>query len=392
MITVEKALELIKSNVTVPGKTKRIAIEGAGGYVLSETVHSPINMPPFRQSAMDGYALHLNDGNEYTLIGEVMAGDNNNPVLKPGDAVRIFTGAPVPDTADAVVMQERVIAQKDRIKVQMSVSPGENIRPLGEQITAGSIALKKGVKLSPAAIGYLSGLGIPKVTVFEKPSIAVIATGNELVDAGQPLIHGKIYESNTKMLVSALYANEHKDVDIYEVEDIYQDTKELLQKVIEEKDVVLITGGISVGDYDFVGKAMKELEVEQVFYKVKQKPGKPLFFGKKNNSIVFALPGNPAAALTCFYIYVYPALERKAGFGDFSLPNITARSLSNFVKRGDRAQFLKATINEEGVEILDRQSSAMLYTFSFANALVYIPEQKDEIKIGDMVKVFCLPV
>ena len=392
MISIKEAITSIKLNVNPLLKKTTKSVEKAGGYVLFEDIYSPINMPPFRQSAMDGYALNLHDGLTYTLIGEVKAGDGHQPDLKIGDAVRIFTGAPVPDSANSIMMQEKVKSDGNFITIEHQISIEHNIRPFGEQVRAGDIALKKGTKLTPAAIGYLISLGITTVSVFKKPNIAIVTTGNELIEAGQKLSYGKIYESNSKMLLSALYGLKFYDVTLHKVEDVYSKTVEKLNAVINENDLVLITGGISVGDYDFVGKALKELEVEELFYKVKQKPGKPLFYGKKGDTQIFALPGNPAAALSCFYVYVYIALQKMMNRDILELPRIEAISKSNFEKKGDRPQFLKAIYKNGEVEILEGQNSSMLQTFALSNALVYAPETITKIVEGDSIEVIQLPL
>ena len=392
MISIKEAITSVKLNVNPLLKKTTKSVEKAGGYVLFEDIYSPINMPPFRQSAMDGYGLNLHDNLSYSLIGEVKAGDGHQPVLKKGEAVRIFTGAPVPDTANAIMMQEKVKTDGDIITIEHQISMEHNIRPFGEQVKAGDIALKKGTKLTPAAIGYLISLGITSVSVFKKPNIAIVTTGNELIEAGQKLSYGKIYESNSKMLLSALYSLKFYDVTLHNVEDHYSKTVEKLNAVINENDLVLITGGISVGDYDFVGKALKELEVEELFYKVKQKPGKPLFYGKKGDTQIFALPGNPAAALSCFYVYVYIALQKMMNRDVLELPRIEAKSTSHFEKKGDRPQFLKAIYDNGEVEILEGQNSSMLQTFALSNALVYAPETITKIVEGDSVEVIQLPL
>ncbi|XCF05326.1 gephyrin-like molybdotransferase Glp [Tamlana crocina] len=392
MISIEKAIQLVKQQVKPLLKVTTKPVEKACGYELSKDILSPINMPPFRQSAMDGYALNLHDSLEYQLIGEIKAGDGQQPVLKPGEALRIFTGAAVPDSANAVMMQEKVEVNGKSISIEHHVENETNIRPLGEQVKQSELALKKGTKLTPAAIGYLSSLGISEVSVFQKPSIALISTGNELVEPGTDLPYGKIYESNSKMLLSALYSLKFYDVSIHKLEDDYAKTLDKLKTIIKQNDLVLITGGISVGDYDYVGKALNELGVEEVFYKVKQKPGKPLFFGKKNNTTIFALPGNPAAALTCFYVYVYIALQNMMGRESNKLPYVEAKSLSNFEKKGDRPQFLKAIFTDGKVEILEGQSSAMQQTFALSNALVFVPEHVTKIDINDTVETILLPV
>jgi len=390
MISVQEAKQLIEQNI-IPSEKIMISLASAVDYNLSKDVISSINMPPFRQSAMDGYALRLENSDTFTIIDEVKAGDSHHPILNNGEAVRIYTGAAVPDTANAVIMQEKVTVDNGTLKLEKIVLSGENIRPLGEQVKKGSIALKEGTKLTPAAIGYLASLGITNVEVYKKPTIAIVVTGNELTEPGTLLEHGKIYESNSIMLATAISSLNYTNVSIHKVEDDYTNTRNLLDTIINKYDFVLITGGISVGDYDFVGKALQELAVDKVFYKVKQKPGKPLFFGKKGATPIFALPGNPAAALSCFYIYAYPALQKMSGTKNYHLVQTTAKSTSAFIKKGDRAQFLKAFITNDKVEILEGQSSAMLQTFALANAFVYVPEVQSNIAIGDNVQVIHLP-
>jgi len=392
MISVVGALTSIKNNVTTKDYFETKLVSEAMGCILYKNVISPINMPPFRQSAMDGYALYLQDASVYNIIGEVKAGDNYHPVLKPGDTVRIFTGAPVPDTANAVVMQEKTHVENDVLTIESQISLHENIRPLGEQVLKNQVALKKGTLITPAAIGFLTSLGITKVNVYKKPSVAIVVTGNELAEAGHDLDYGQIYESNATMLISALHKAGYKNVSNYKVNDNYENTVRLLDSVISSHDLVLVSGGISVGDYDFVGKALEEIGVNELFYKVKQKPGKPLFFGKKEKAIIFALPGNPAAALSCFYVYVYLALEKMSGNKHFSLPRIKAESKSDYIKKGDRAQFLKAIYKNGSVEILEGQNSSMLHTFALANALVYLDEHINSVDIDDLVEVILLPI
>ena len=392
MITINEAIQIVKNASQPLLKTTIKSVDKAGDYVLSKDVLSPIDMPPFRQSAMDGYAINLHNDLSYNLIGEIKAGDPGQLTLKPGDAVRIFTGAAVPDTANTVVMQEKVEVHNNQIKTKHQPTEHLNIRPLGEQVKQGDLALKKDTKLTPAAIGYLSSLGITNISVYKKPSIALVATGNELVEAGQELSYGKIYESNSKMLQNALYNLKFYDITIHKIEDDYTKTVSQLESIINETDLVIITGGISVGDYDFVGKALKSLNVNELFYKVKQKPGKPLFFGKKEDALIFALPGNPAAALSCFYAYVYISLQKMMNREVLELPRIKAKSVSNFKKKGDRPQFLKAIYNDGHVEVLEGQSSSMLQTFALSNALVYIAEDILKIDQGDVVDVILLPL
>jgi molybdopterin molybdotransferase len=391
MISIDEAINAVLSNSNEILKEISLPVLESGNYTLFTNVYSPINMPPFRQSAMDGYALHLHDGFTYSLIGEVKAGDGHQPELNPGEAIRIFTGAAVPDSANAVIMQEKVVVNQNIITVETKLSKEYNIRSVGEQVKEGELAIKKGTKLTPAAIGYLSSLGITEISVYKKPSIAIITTGNELVEPGEQLTYGKIFESNSKMLHNALVNLGYSDISISKIDDNYDETYAQLEKLIEANDLVVITGGISVGDYDFVGKALHALNVKQIFYKVKQKPGKPLFFGKKAETLIFALPGNPAAALSCFYMYVYLALNKLSGLNEERLPRLKAKTNTKFIKKGDRPQFLKAVYNNGFVDILEGQSSAMLQTFAIANALVQIPGDLYQIEINDEVDVLLLP-
>ena len=391
MITVEEAFKLVQNNITPNEKTISIELNNSLGYVLASNVFSPINMPPFRQSAMDGYALNLHDKSNYKIINEVKAGDEHQPILNKGEAVRIFTGSAVPETANTVIMQEKVTVKENHLLINNSVSENKNIRPLGEQIKKGTLALKKGTKLTPAAIGFLLTLGISKVLIFEKPKIGILTTGNELIEAGQKLTFGKIYESNSGMLKSSLQNFGFSRVSVSKVKDDYQSTLNSLRKIISENDLILISGGISVGDYDFVGKALIELGTQQIFYKVKQKPGKPLFFGKLNSKPIFALPGNPASALSNFYLYVHPTLERLSGNINFSINKGIGILESVLKKKGDRAQFLKAHHENGKVIVLEGQSSAMLHTFATANVLVYIPWNRNKYEKGDIVEIIHFP-
>jgi len=392
MISVHSALSILNNNICPLKKMDRKSLIHSVGYVLSDDILSPINMPPFAQSAMDGYAINLHQSKVYNIIGEVKAGDHHQPKLKKGEAVRIFTGSPVPESANTIVIQEKVVVSAKTIILDEAVHLGSNIRNIGEQVKKGDIALKKGTKLSPASIGFLTSLGITKVKVYCQPTIAIVVTGNELVDVGQELSYGKIYESNYIMLKTALEKFGYSKITKHKIDDNFNNTYNKLNEVINNNDMVLVSGGISVGDYDFVADALQKLNVEELFYKVNQKPGKPLFFGKKDKSMIFALPGNPAASLTCFYIYVLTALQIMSGHLEFSLNKVIASSKSSFKKTGNRAQFLKAIYKKGIVKILEGQNSSMLHTFAISNALVYVSEDQNEIHVNDKIETILLPI
>lgn len=389
MISVQDAFSILQNNLPVPQQVEYSLVQ-AQKHILAADIFSPINMPPFRQSAMDGYALCLFDGLDYEIIGEIKAGDSDLVELLPGQAIKIFTGAPVPDSAQAMIQIEKVTEKDGRLYLEEQVKPDTNVRPIGEQIAVGGLALEKGTLLNAAAIGFLAGLGLTAVNVYQKPNVGIVVTGNELVKPGEPLTYGKVYESNGIMLASALKEAYFDAVTLYEVNDDFENTKNKLAEALSANDVVLVSGGISVGDYDFVARALKELEVETLFYKVNQKPGKPLFAGKQKDKIVFALPGNPAAALTCLYVYVLPALSIISGKApNFNQSKPIALS-HDYSVRNTRCQFLKADIVNDEANVLSHQASSMLNSFAVSNGLVFVPNGTYELKKGDKVEVYLL--
>ena len=389
MISVEDAFSIL-DKLNYSKRVVELSLLEARNHVLSEAVFSPINMPPFRQATMDGFAICLHDSLQYEIVGEVKAGDFYTNELKAGQAVKIFTGAAVPSPAQAVIQIEKVTFSNSNLKLEEAIKPETNVRQLGAQITKDAIALEKGTVLNPAAIGFLAGLGFTKVKVYQKPKIGIVVTGNELISAGENLLNGKVYESNAIMLQTAVFDANFCDILLYKVNDNYENTKKTLEKVINENDVVLVSGGISVGDYDFVGKALESLKVETLFYKVNQKPGKPLFAGKLNDKIIFALPGNPAASLTCFYVYVFPTLQRLSGNTSFYGSQLKKNLSHDFTVDNPRCQFLKASIAEDEVTILSHQDSGMLSSFAIANALVYLSNGNYQLLKGDKVIVYAI--
>lgn len=391
MITVEEAKTIVEDKVIPTSQVENISLQKALNSILAENVYAQIDMPPFPQSAMDGYAVNYS-GKDYgiELIGEVSAGSAQKFFLEPNQAVRIFTGAEVPSTANMVVRQEDVSVVNKTIKVH--VIPGElaNIRPVGEQIKKQNLALPIGHRLNEAGIGFLASIGVETVSVYKQPKIVVIATGNELALPGQVLKPGQVYDSNSLMLQTALANKGFTNCTIIKIEDCYSTTVNTISEALSHYDLIIGSGGISVGDYDFIGKALEANKVTSHFYKVKQKPGKPLYFGQKNQTYVFGLPGNPAACLTCFYIYVLPFLNKWAGGTYTGLMEFTGYLKKEYTRRGDRAHFLKGKAVDGEIEILDGQSSAMLQSYAFANAIIYIPLHKSHLFAGDAVKYFAI--
>lgn len=394
MISVEEAKKaVVKHSKTLP--KVNIALDKAFGFVLAKDIHSPVSLPPFNQSGMDGYAFIYDDvinNNPISIIGEVAAGKVFSKGLKKGQAVRIFTGADVPKGADTVVMQEKVTVEKGYLKVEDDqIIKGANIRLKGSQINKGELALNKGTLLNAGAIGFLTGIGLKTISVFRKPKVSIIITGSELQNPGTKLKKGNIFESNSFSLVAALNSILIQPVNVQRVSDNEMKVYKLIEKAIKTSDVVLLTGGISVGDYDFVGSALMKMKAKNIFYKVKQKPGKPLFFGKHKDALIFALPGNPAAVLTCFYNYVYPSLRKMQGDSNVFLKSLKLPIHSDYPKKKGLSNFLKSKIENDSVEPLEGQESYKLSSFAVADSMIYLDEESENIKAGTLVDVFLLP-
>ena len=365
----------------------------ASGKVLAEDVWATIDIPAFEQSSMDGYAIRFADKNLPLIVtGEMAAGTPQKLIMKNGEAARIFTGAPVPDGADTVVMQEKVQVEKGRLTIEdATLKQGSNVRGKGAEITAGSLAVQKGTLLSPAAIGFLAGIGVTKVQVYPAPLVTVIVTGNELQSPGTPLLRGQVYESNSFSLRAALYQAGVTEVKIMQAPDDRQVLKALLDQALVQSDAVLLTGGVSVGDYDFVVEATVDCGVEQCFHKVKQRPGKPLYFGKKDDVPVFGLPGNPSSVLSCFYNYVLPAIGKLMG-RNLKLEQRQASLSTAFIKPKGLTQFLKGHYQPGEAIALGAQESFQLSSFAQANCLIQLEEGKEEYRKGEAVTVLLLPV
>ncbi len=390
MISVNKALDLISSNSSKID-TRIISLEESLGFTLASNIKSKINMPSFRQSAMDGYAINYDTSlMKYLQIDEIPAGKNpENISLEKGECVRIFTGSAVPKGATSVIQQEWCEVKNNQLFFLKNIEDGLNIRPIGEQIKIGDSLLSKGHLISPSSIGLLSGIGIEKITVFRKPKVGIVITGNELVLPGISLKKGEVYESNSYMLSAALQKFGYLNRKIYRAKDDFKNTVSIISKALSENDVVLVSGGISVGDYDFVLKASLSLGIKELFYKVNQKPGKPLFFGKKNKKALFGLPGNPGAALTCFYIYVLRYLSLISS-STYPLKQTQVVLNQTYKKKTTRAEFLKAIITDQTADICNFQNSSMLRSFAKANSLLYIGDEKLEVKKGEEISAYLL--
>ncbi|WP_268033150.1 molybdopterin molybdotransferase MoeA [Algoriphagus sp. PAP.12] len=387
MISVFNALSLIDKNTT-PLEAIKVTLLESHGMTLAFDLKAPISLPPFRQSAMDGYAFRHGFGEVLDVIGESKAGDNVEFSIKEKEAIRIFTGSRVPDQADTVIMQEHVDRIGDQIKITKMPVKGTNVRPIGEQIKEGEVVLKKGTQINAAIVGFLAGLGISEVNVIRKPKISLIVTGNELQEPGSVLKPGSVYESNRSMLKAALALENAELIFDFHVVD---DREETFQAVKEglESDMLLLSGGISVGDYDFVKEALEKNGAKEIFYKVNQKPGKPLWYGKKGETQVFALPGNPASSLTCFLIYVLAAIRKMNGASAIDIKLKKGKLKGGFVNKFEKALFLQSRESGGILEIYPKQASSMLVSFTKSNAFLFVPHEVKEVHDGE--EVFYIP-
>jgi molybdopterin molybdotransferase len=319
------------------------------------------------------------------------AGSNHQFQLKPGFAVRIFTGAAVPSGADTVLMQEKSAIQDDHLQLtDLQLRKGDNLRQAGSEIQKGAKALSKGHLLNAASIGFLAGMGISSVKVYPKPRVAILVTGNELQIPGTPLEYGQVYESNSLTLKACLSQLHIKVVEVLHSGDNRLQLHAMLEQALETSDLILMTGGVSVGDYDFTMDAFESCGVKQVFHKIKQKPGKPLLFGIKNEKTVFGLPGNPASVLTCFYEYVIPAIGRMT----HSPKSIESKQVPlehDHQKPAGLTHFLKAWYNGQTVSLQIGQESYKLSSFASANCLAVFPEAETTFHKGQLVDIHLLP-
>jgi len=392
MISVKEAKQIIL-NTPLPKKSELLAVQDAHGLLTSRAIRATISIPNFAQSSMDGYAFKLEDRESpLEIIGEMAAGASRQLILNKGEATRIFTGAPLPEGADTVVMQERIRLENGKLVIEdSSLSLGSNVRPKGAEVEEGAIAMAADTYLSPAALGFLAGIGCAEVWVYAPPRVAIILTGDELQDPGKPLEFGQVYEANSFQLKAILNQIGIRNIEVLRAEDKSEVLEEVLRKAMDRNDVILLNGGVSVGDYDFVTLVAERSGVEKQFHKIKQKPGKPLFFGTKKDKLIFGLPGNPSSSLTCFYEYVLSALEDSMGLPN-RLTERTATLTHDYPKAAGLTHFLKAFYVNGKVSPLNAQESFRLNSFAQANCFIVLPEESNGGLAGDEVLVHLLPI
>ncbi len=388
-ITFEEAQRLLLESVKL-NKSVKVPVKESLGCILSENVYSPIDLPPFTNSAVDGYAINTDEISELPakleVLGEVRAGKSKRFSISKGGAIKVFTGSPIPDGADAVVEVERVETKDNYIILNEKPKKWKNIRFHGEEIKKGEKVLEAGVEITPQVAGFLSIMGIKYVKVYKKPDVFVIVTGSEIVEPGRKLKYGQVYDANSTSLYTALTKIGIKPK-IERVKDNFKDVKNAFKRAYKSSDIIIFTGGISMGDYDMVKILVQGEGVKRIFYKVRQKPGKPLFFGKKGRKYIFGIPGNPAAVLTCFYEYVLPTIKKMMGYKDVLLKEEEKILSRDIKKKGDRLYFLRGRIEGDFVIPLPNQESHMLSSFAVADCLILAPQGVELIKQGEKVKI-----
>lgn len=389
MISVNQAKNILKATVSA-GEIKHLPLSKTLDLIAAEDITSPLEVPSFDNSAMDGYAINWEDNLDTWEITDVIAaGNGKQHQLQYGKAGRIFTGAPLPKGSDTVIPQEFVHREGNRIRIEKGkFQKGSNVRLKGAQTKIGEVILKKGSQVSPGTIGLLASVGISEVPVFAPPKVAIIITGNELQAPGNPLAFGQIYNSNGPVLESYLNKLGVQDILSYQAEDEPEATQKIIEEALTKADLVLLTGGISVGDYDFVKNGLENAGVKELFYKIRQKPGKPLYAGKKGRKMVFALPGNPSSVITCFNQYVRPSLLQWLGHTSAWSAHEVLPISNDFIRKAGLTYFLKAKVEHGVVHILNGQESFNLISFGSANCLAEIPEEIDQLKAGEKIGVY----
>jgi molybdopterin molybdotransferase len=395
-ITPDKALENIFNTIAPVKETEDIPVREALGRVLANNIKSEINVPTGRNSAMDGYAINSadipTDGiKQFQMIGTSFAGKPFKDAIKSDECVRIMTGAIIPDNADTVVIQENVSVSDDKVSIASDEKPGSNVRQAGEDLAIGDLVLEKGMKLTPADIGLLASLGFPEASVFRHLKIAFFSTGDELRSVGEELNEGDIYDSNRYTLYGMLSRLGVEIIDMGVVKDDKQLLEDAFAKASGKVDVLITSGGVSVGEADYVKETLLK-QGETSFWKVAMKPGRPLTFGKLDTTYFFGLPGNPVSVMVTFYQFVQPALKKLMGETYCSPIMMKVPCISELKKRPGRVEYQRGVLeqDENGRMVVRKtgaQGSGILRSMADANCFIVLPLDNEGVKNGGMVDV-----
>jgi len=389
LISLEEALARIFEQVR-PLDAEPVPLAAAAGRVIAEDARSPVDLPPFASSAMDGFAVRSGDTpGRLPIVARIAAGVPAPRALELGQAMGIATGGVVPDGADAVIPIEYVVENDNNVEIEQVVGHGDNVRPRGSDVSAGDLVVAQGSRLGPAQIGALAAAGLVEVSATQRPHVVVLATGTELRRPGEPLGPGEVYEANGVLLATA-FASAGADVEILAtVADDASAHRRALESGLAA-DVLVTSGGVSVGPHDLVRGLLAELGVEEIFWGVAVKPGKPLAFGVRGSTLVFGLPGNPVSSLVGAEVFVRPALLALQG-ASVPGPVYSAGSLASAIRRNaQRDEFVRARSvpAPTGVvlEPITGQESHMIARAATADALVHAPRGDGELAAGETVR------
>jgi molybdopterin molybdotransferase len=379
VIGIHEAIDAVLAEVrSLP--TEEVALADALGRACGSDVVSPEDVPSFDNSAMDGYAVRgaeLEAGRrEFRVVVDVPAGRWSDEPLAEGQAARIMTGAPLPPGVDTVVQVEHTEQRGDLLVVREAPQPGANVRLAGEDVAAGGLVLPRGSRLGPAEVGVLASIGVQRLAVARRPRVAVLATGSELVPLGEPLGPGQIRNSNSVTAAGQVLAAGGEPVLLGIARDDLDETRRLIGAALEA-DVVITSGGVSVGEYDFVKQVQDELGVKRRFWGVATKPGRPLAFGVHGDTLVFGVPGNPVAAMVSLEMYVRPALLAMQGRPDVYRPHVFAAAQEPVKRAGARTEARRCRLvhrgREWGFTTTGPQGSAILSSMALADGLAFVP-------------------
>jgi molybdopterin molybdotransferase len=389
LLTLEEAQHRVLERVR-PLTAEPVPIGEAAGRVVAEDIRARVDLPPFASSAMDGFAVRTGDlPATLRIVGESAAGSPYEGRLDAGSAVGISTGAVVPEGADAVVPIERVVLSANTVAIAHSVEPESHVRPRGGDVGVNEIVVQTGAILTPARLAAAAAAGVGTVSCIRRPRVSVLVTGSELVAPGEDLRPGQIYESNGLMLRAALAAAGAEVVTQAPAADDESELREALERGLA-CDVLVTSGGVSVGEHDLVRAVERELGVEEVFWRVSIKPGKPVSFGARGEALVFGLPGNPVSALVGCELFVKPALRALQGVAE-PLPRLQLGRLTSGLRRNEeRDEFVRAGVRVDGEDVvlepLAGQESHMIVRSSVADALVHVPRGNGELAAGSTAR------
>lgn len=399
METLESALELLLAHCRAAEETEEVSLLNALGRVAAEDVVSPINVPPFDRSPLDGYALHSEDIENASketpaslrVIGEACAGCGTRFDVARGEALRVMTGAPVPPSCNCVIRQEDTDEGMDTARMYAPVGAGKNVCYAGEDIPMGTTVLRKGEVVTAAHVGALASVGVAQLKVARRVRAALLCTGDELEQPGKPLTFGKIYDANRMTLTARLTELGVEIIPLGDVEDEPQEAADKLLSALAQADVVLTTGGVSVGKKDIMHKVLPLMGAQRLFWKVAMKPGSPLLCGEKDGKLIICLSGNPFAALTCFELFAVPVLKKLGGYGDVCNRRSRAVMKGRFGKKSPGRRLIRAYAADGFVRLLgENHSSGSLFGMVGCNCLIDIPAGTGALEDGAEVEIVWL--